>query len=78
MNERDYAEYLAAADRLVAGATAHVATIRSRIDDFKRNGLHTNAAQEVLETLEGTLQELQEQRDVNTTRWVEYVSCVDS
>jgi hypothetical protein len=37
------------------GATAHVATIRSRIDDFKRNGLHTSAAQEVL---------AQEQRDI--------------
>jgi hypothetical protein len=64
VNERDHSEYLAEADRLVAGATARIATIRARIDDFKRNGLHTSAAQEILETLEGTLQELQEQRDI--------------
>jgi hypothetical protein len=51
VSERDYSEHLAEANRLVADATAHVATIRGRIDDFKRNGLHTGVAQEILEQL---------------------------
>jgi phage tail sheath protein FI len=64
MTKRDHAEFLAEADQLVAAATAHVAGLRARIDDFKRNGLHTRAAQEMLETLEGNLELLQRQRDI--------------
>jgi hypothetical protein len=64
MTKRDYAEFRAEADRLVATAAAQVAGIRALIDDYKRNGLHTRAAQEILEELEGNLELLQRQRDI--------------
>jgi hypothetical protein len=62
--ERDNAEFLAEADRLMATATAHVAEIRARIDDYKSNGLNARVAQEIFERLVGTLEVAQRQRDI--------------
>jgi hypothetical protein len=64
VSDPDFSEYLAEAGRLVAGATAHIAGVRACIHDFKRYGLVPRAAREILKTLESTLQELQDERDI--------------